>query len=349
MRRGHLLAAAARHGRARRPAGARVVRARRQRPALPRLPVRLARRRRRGPLPGQLDLHPRAGRRGRAHPELPLVEPVDGPGPDEGLRRHGVLLQPGRRALELATRISWSWPPRELAQLGLAEAARSSAATSPACRSPTPSTTRPTPTTSTPSAPGSRDRNLQQVGRNGLHRYNNSDHSMLTALRAVENIQQGAAPRPLGGQRRVGLPRGGRQGGAALPRPVEGPGRGALTRSFASGTRELALRRPSVSGRHGGRPILVVDDDPTLRAMITRSFPARAHVLAVAAARGDRPRDGRPVRRRLLDAALGPGPAGYEVCRELRDRHNACRSSCSPRSTPRPTPSTGSRPAPTTT
>src|SRR3954470_2863383 len=33
--------------------------------------------------------------------------------------------------------------------------------------------------------------NLQQVGRNGLHRYNNSDHSMLTAMRAVENIQAG--------------------------------------------------------------------------------------------------------------------------------------------------------------
>ena len=30
--------------------------------------------------------------------------------------------------------------------------------------------------------------NLQQIGRNGLHRYNNSDHSMLTALRAVENV-----------------------------------------------------------------------------------------------------------------------------------------------------------------
>jgi protoporphyrinogen oxidase len=29
---------------------------------------------------------------------------------------------------------------------------------------------------------------LQQVGRNGLHRYNNSDHSMLTAIRAVENL-----------------------------------------------------------------------------------------------------------------------------------------------------------------
>ena len=29
---------------------------------------------------------------------------------------------------------------------------------------------------------------LQQVGRNGLHRYNNSDHSMLTAMMAVENL-----------------------------------------------------------------------------------------------------------------------------------------------------------------
>lgn len=33
--------------------------------------------------------------------------------------------------------------------------------------------------------------NLQQVGRNGLHRYNNSDHSMLTAIRAVENLVAG--------------------------------------------------------------------------------------------------------------------------------------------------------------
>ncbi len=33
--------------------------------------------------------------------------------------------------------------------------------------------------------------NLVQVGRNGLHRYNNSDHSMLTAMRAVDNILLG--------------------------------------------------------------------------------------------------------------------------------------------------------------
>ena len=32
---------------------------------------------------------------------------------------------------------------------------------------------------------------LHQVGRNGLHRYNNSDHSMLTAMRAVENLCDG--------------------------------------------------------------------------------------------------------------------------------------------------------------
>ena len=30
--------------------------------------------------------------------------------------------------------------------------------------------------------------NLQVVGRNGMHRYNNQDHSMLTAMLAVENI-----------------------------------------------------------------------------------------------------------------------------------------------------------------
>jgi protoporphyrinogen oxidase len=30
--------------------------------------------------------------------------------------------------------------------------------------------------------------NLQTVGRNGMHRYNNQDHSMLTAMLAVQNI-----------------------------------------------------------------------------------------------------------------------------------------------------------------
>ena len=42
--------------------------------------------------------------------------------------------------------------------------------------------------------------NLTQVGRNGLHRYNNSDHSMLTAMRAVDNLLLGHQPRHLGSQ-----------------------------------------------------------------------------------------------------------------------------------------------------
>jgi protoporphyrinogen oxidase len=33
--------------------------------------------------------------------------------------------------------------------------------------------------------------NLFLVGRNGMHKYNNQDHSMLTAMTAVENISKG--------------------------------------------------------------------------------------------------------------------------------------------------------------
>ena len=33
--------------------------------------------------------------------------------------------------------------------------------------------------------------NLFLVGRNGMHKYNNQDHSMLTAMTAVENIVKG--------------------------------------------------------------------------------------------------------------------------------------------------------------
>ena len=33
--------------------------------------------------------------------------------------------------------------------------------------------------------------NLFLIGRNGMHRYNNADHSMLTAMKAVDNIIEG--------------------------------------------------------------------------------------------------------------------------------------------------------------
>ena len=62
--------------------------------------------------------------------------------------------------------------------------------------------------------------NVYPVGRNGMHRYNNQDHSMFTAMLSVENIF-GADPRRLGRERRGGVPRGeGR--GAAPPEPVGG-------------------------------------------------------------------------------------------------------------------------------
>ncbi|MGY1824146.1 NAD(P)/FAD-dependent oxidoreductase [Geodermatophilus sp. SYSU D00079] len=35
--------------------------------------------------------------------------------------------------------------------------------------------------------------NVHPVGRNGMHKYNNQDHSMVTAMRTVENIADGAA------------------------------------------------------------------------------------------------------------------------------------------------------------
>ena len=35
--------------------------------------------------------------------------------------------------------------------------------------------------------------NVWPVGRNGMHRYNNQDHSMYTAMLAVENIVKGTA------------------------------------------------------------------------------------------------------------------------------------------------------------
>ena len=48
--------------------------------------------------------------------------------------------------------------------------------------------------------------NVFPTGRNGMHKYNNQDHSMLTAMLSVENIL-GARPRRVVGQRRGRVPR----------------------------------------------------------------------------------------------------------------------------------------------
>jgi DNA-binding response OmpR family regulator len=70
--------------------------------------------------------------------------------------------------------------------------------------------------------------------------------------------------------------------------------------------------------------LLVVDDESELRELIARSFSSDGHrVTAVADARSaiDRASTSR-FDCVLLDIALGPGPDGIEVCRELRARRN---------------------------
>ena len=164
-------------------------------PALPRLPDRRAGDRRRGPVPRQLDLHPRgpgstsAGSRTTA-PGAPGWSPTPP-------RRAWAWSTSASRATSCGTwpTTTWSsWPSGSSRPSASPIPRRSSAGSSRAFRSPIPCTT-----------PITRERvdsirdwlggieNLQQVGRNGLHRYNNSDHSMLTAIRAVENVVNGTS------------------------------------------------------------------------------------------------------------------------------------------------------------
>ena len=87
---------------------------------------------------------------------------------------------------------------------------RSRRVTSCASPRPTRSTTTSTPTGSSVLNDwiASTTPNVHPVGRNGMHKYNNQDHSMLTAMLTVENILRQGRPRHLDGQRRRGLPRG---------------------------------------------------------------------------------------------------------------------------------------------
>ena len=70
--------------------------------------------------------------------------------------------------------------------------------------------------------------------------------------------------------------------------------------------------------------ILIVDDEPTLRESLTRSFRREGHAT-LAVADGRAAIDHATTDRYdvvVLDVALGAGPDGYEVCRTLRERRN---------------------------
>ena len=116
------------------------------------------------------------------------------PDQSKASRRPGVLLLPGRRPVgDGRRRRSSSSAKRELEQLGLADPAKVERGFVTRVPQGLPDVRRRLRRARRRrSATGSRRiGNLQQVGRNGLHRYNNSDHSMLTAIRAVENIIDG--------------------------------------------------------------------------------------------------------------------------------------------------------------
>ena len=88
--------------------------------------------------------------------------------------------------------------------------------------------------------------------------------------------------------------------------------------------RTLELASSADVGEATPLNILVVDDEAPLREMLSRSFQREGHrVLAVADARAalDRATTDDPDVI-LLDVALGPGPDGNAVCRELRARRN---------------------------
>lgn len=50
--------------------------------------------------------------------------------------------------------------------------------------------------------------NLHPVGRNGMHRYNNQDHSMYTAMLTVQHLIDGASHERVGGECGGELPGG---------------------------------------------------------------------------------------------------------------------------------------------
>ena len=70
--------------------------------------------------------------------------------------------------------------------------------------------------------------------------------------------------------------------------------------------------------------ILIVDDDAPLREMLARSFTREGHIVT-AASDGEEALAAasvQPFDIILLDVALGPGPAGHDVARELRARRS---------------------------
>jgi protoporphyrinogen oxidase len=147
-----------------------------------------------GSVPRQLDLHPRGGREGRPRPELPLWSPEMVP--DENIacvgleyfcfEGDGLWTSSDDELVALAT--------RELAQLGLADPATvvGGAVVRQEKAYPVYDDSYRDNVDALRRELESRYPTLHMVGRNGMHRYNNQDHAMMTAMLTVRNIAAGS-------------------------------------------------------------------------------------------------------------------------------------------------------------
>ena len=205
-----VLAAAQGHG----PAGARRGAGRGRRPALPRLPLRGARGPgRQGAVDRQLDLHPRPRGQDHAGPELRLVVAVHG---------HATAATSSASSTRWPRATSGGPPPTTSSSSRARPSSRRSGLVDAADVEAGYVVRMPKAYPVYDEAYQAQRRrscgewleantpNVHPVGRNGMHRYNNQDHSMYTAMLTVENILDRRRPRHLGGQRRGGVPRGGR-------------------------------------------------------------------------------------------------------------------------------------------
>ena len=163
-------------------------------PALPRLPDRRADDPVERHLSRQLDLHPRFEGEGRPNPELPQLVARDGARSQPRLRRPRIFLLRGRRPVGVpATRTSSSSRRRKWQVLGMCDPADVEGGVVVRQEKAYPvyddhyrdnvEAIRAELEAAYPT--------LHLVGRNGMHRYNNQDHAMMTAMLTVRNIQAG--------------------------------------------------------------------------------------------------------------------------------------------------------------
>ncbi len=190
--------------------------------------VMLDRQWRRG-LSRQLDLYPRSLRQGRPRGEFPQLDVRDGARSGAVVARHGIFLLRGRRHLDgrrPRSRSRWpsarspssAWSRSDIVVDGVVVRQPKAypvydehyAAHVAAVRAEL----------------EARYPSLHLVGRNGMHKYNNQDHAMMTAMLTVENISgRRAQIRCLERQRGRRISRGRHvRRGARQPAPGAGPG-----------------------------------------------------------------------------------------------------------------------------